>query len=206
MKRFPNLKIKEFEVFKKLNSPEKIQDFINKIPINFEKNEETCLSPLSVLRLNKAHCMEGSLLAAAILWYHKEKPLILELKTTKTDESHVIALFRRNGMWGAISKTNHAVLRYRDPIYKNLRELVMSYFNEYFLNNGKKTLREFSKPLDLSKFGEKWLTEKKNLWNIDKALDKVPHIKILNKESDKKLRLADPIEIKTGKITEWKNY
>src|SRR3989344_3897348 len=80
------------------------------------------------------------------------KPLIMDLKSGRGDDDHVVALYRSRGYWGAISKTNHAVLRYREPVYKTLRELALSYFHEYFLNNGRKTLRSFSEPLDLSRF------------------------------------------------------
>src|SRR3989344_6349937 len=124
MRKFPAKDIKEFKIFKKLNSPSKIQDFLNEIPINFEKKGETCKSPLVVLKSNNAHCIEGAMLASAALWYHGEKPLLLDLKTSNDDEDHVVALFKANNRWGAISKTNHAVLRYRDPIYLSVRELV----------------------------------------------------------------------------------
>jgi len=196
--------LKEFDVFKKLNSPSKIQDFIDAIPINFEKNGETCWSPLSVLKHNKAHCLEGALLAAAIFWYHGKPPLLLDLVTTQNDDYHTVALFKEGNLWGAISKTNHAFLRYRDPVFKNVRELAMSYFNEYFLDSGKKTLRSYSGAFDLTKFGEDWLVAKNNLWNIAEALDNAKHYKILNSRQIKRLRSADKIEIKAGKLIQWK--
>ncbi|MDP3731184.1 MAG: hypothetical protein Q8R34_01670, partial [bacterium] len=123
-----NLTKEEIKLFKKLNSPRKLQDFINAIPANFEKRGETLMSPRRVLRENKAHCLEGAFLVAAVLWFHGEKPLLLDLKTTDCDFDHVVALFRKGGCWGAISKTNHAVLRYREPVYASPRELAMSYF------------------------------------------------------------------------------
>lgn len=195
--------LKEFTVFEKLKSPEKIQDFLDKIPINFENNGETLFSPLSVIKQNRAHCMEGALLAAAVFWYHGERPLILDLKTKSYDDSHVVAIFKRKTGWGAISKTNHITLRYRDPIYRDVRELAMSYFNEYFLDSGEKTLRSFSAPFNLSRFGFEWLTAEKSLWYIDKELDKSFHFKILKSRDEKKLRPADKIEIKAGKLVEW---
>lgn len=204
MRRFPKLKLKEFEVFKKLNTPSKIQGFINQIPINFERGGETCRSPLMVLRHNRAHCMEGAMLAAAALWYHGEEPLLMDLKTTAKDMDHVVTLFRRGGRWGAISKTNHAVLRYRDPVYKTPRELAMSYFNEYFLDNGAKTLRSHSAPFSLLRYGEVWLTLEKDLWNINDTLDGSRHFLIVKKNTHRSLRLADPIEIKAGKLVEWR--
>jgi hypothetical protein len=96
--------------------------------------------------------MEGALLAAAILEFHGQKPLLMDLRSASEDLDHVVALFRQFGCWGAISKTNHAVLRYREPIYKTVRELAMSYFHEYFLDNGKKTLRAYSIPVDVRFF------------------------------------------------------
>lgn len=134
------------------------------------------------------------------------KPLLLDLRTTTRDADHVVALFKRGKYWGAISKTNHAVLRYREPIYKSVRELAMSYFHEYFLDNGKKTMRKFSKPFDLSKLapskaGTKidWLTSKEDLISLVDALDKSPHENILPKGH--KLRKADKVEIMAGRVT-----
>lgn len=204
MKIFPKIHRQEFAIFDTIDSPQKIQDYLNSIPFNFEKKGYTNKSPLRVLQTGTAHCMEGAMLAGAILWYHGFKPLILDLKTTSDDQDHVITLFKHNGLWGALSKTNHGVLRYRDPIYKTVRELVMSYFNEYFLNkNGKKTLRSYSTPFDLSKLDQKWLTSNKDLWSIVTLLDDSPHIEIMSQKSIKNLRPAEPIEIKMGKITEY---
>lgn len=196
---------KELSILKPLRNPQKIQDFLETIPINFERSGETCRSPRRVLRDNTAHCLEGAMLAAAALWVHGEPPLLMDLNTTKDDENHVVALFRRNGYWGALSKTNHAVLRYREPIYKTLRELALSYFHEYFLNDGRKTLRSFSKPLDLrSKKYRGWTTAEADLWNISKDLDYVEHENIVPTSYIRSLRRADLIEIKAGKIVEWK--
>ena len=194
---------KELKILKRLNSPHKIQDFLNAMPFNFEKKGETLMSPRRVLRENKAHCLEGALLAAAAFWVNGEKPLLLDIKTTKDDMEHVVALFKRLGRWGAISKTNHVVLRYREPVYKTVRELAMSYFHEYFLDSGKKTMRSFSKPFDLRKLGSEWLISEKDMWHISEELDKSPHEKILTLPIAKKLRQADKIEIQAGKLTEW---
>ena len=197
-------KFKEFGIFKKLDTPSKIQDFIDNIPINFELKKETCRSPLMVLKHNQAHCLEGALLAAVIFWYHGKPPRLLDLVTTPNDDYHTVALFKEGGKWGAISKTNHAFLRYRDPVYKSVRELAMSYFNEYFLDSGKKTLRSYSGIFDLTKFGEDWLVAKDDLWDIAEALDNSRHHEIINKKMIKRLRLADPIETKANKLTQWK--
>ncbi|MEK7075728.1 MAG: transglutaminase-like domain-containing protein [Patescibacteria group bacterium] len=196
---------KELRVFKKLNTPKKIQDFINKVPINFELKGETYLSPREVLKQRRAHCAEGAILAAAIFWHNGKKPLLMDMKTTPNDDEHVVALFKENGYLGAISKTNHAVLRYREPIYKTVRELALSYFHEYFKDNGQKTLRSYSDPFDLSKIRNKgWLTTKENLWDIIDGLDSSKHHQMLNREQIKGLRKADQIEILAGKLVEQK--
>lgn len=195
----------EEKIFRKLNSPRKIQDFLNKIPINFEPEGDTCISPRRVLRENRAHCIEGAILAAAALWIHGKKPLLVDLKTTKDDFEHVICVFKKNDFWGAFAKTNHAVLRYREPVYKSVRELAMSYFHEYFKDDGKKTLRSYSLPVNLKRFGTEWITSEDNLWHIHDALDKVKHFNILNKKQARNLRRADLVEIEAGKIVDFKN-
>jgi hypothetical protein len=206
---------KEKRLLRRLDTPTKIQDFLNTFPFNFEKEGETLKSPASVLsegRKAKIHCFEGALLGAYILSLHGFKPLLLHLEATIDDYDHVIAPFQVDGYWGALSKTNHSVLRYREPIYKNIRELAMSYFHEYFLNNGTKTLRRYSVPFNLdtlnkknnSKNTESWVENEKDLWFIDKKLDKIKHYKIVPKKYLKKLRKADKIEIKAGKIIEFK--
>ena len=196
---------KEKEMMQKMDTPAKVQDFLNDLKFNFEENGgQTLKSPIRVLREKNAHCMEGALLGAYILSLHGKKPLVLHLQTTKGDSDHVIALFKKNEFWGALSKTNHGVLRYREPVYKNIRELVMSYFHEYFLNNGVKTLRKYSKPLDLDIFKKGWEIEEEDLWGIDSELDKIKHYDIAPKKVFKELRLADEIEREIGKIVEYK--
>lgn len=195
--------LNELKFLRKLNSPQKIQDYLNSLPFNFEKNGETIMSPRRVLKEKKAHCLEGALLAAAAIWVGGGRPLLLDLKTTREDMEHVVALFKKFGRWGAISKTNHTILRYREPVYKTVRELAMSYFHEYFLESRKKTLRSFSKPFSLAKLGKSWLTAEDDLFFISEALDKVPHEKILTPEMERNLRKIDPIEVKVLRLTDW---
>ena len=196
----------EKALFKKLNTPKKIQDFVDTIPINFEPSGETFLSPRKVLRQNRSHCIEAACLAAAILQFHGQEPLIVDLTAVRDDEDHVIAVFRQHGHWGAISKTNHAVLRYREPIYKTIRELVLSYFHEYIKNSTrKKTLRSYTNPINLKQFnGKGWVTDEKNLWYIVNKIFATKHIPLLSRKQIATLRKADPIEVKSGKILEWK--
>ena len=200
-----NITEKQLKILKKLNTPEKIQDFLNKLEINFEENGETCYSVSRVLKERKCHCIEGAFLAAFCLKLQGKKPLVIDLKTTRDDFEHVIAVFQQDGKYGAISKTNHAVLRYREPVYRDIRELVMSFFHEYFDNKGRKTLRSFSMPVNLDKFGNDWIYSSENLWEIHDALDKVKHFKILTRRQIAGLRKADKIEIKAGKIVDFKN-
>lgn len=197
---------KELAVLRKLDTPWKIQDYLEKLPINFEKKGETILSPRRVLIEKKAHCFEGALFAAAAFWVNGQKPLIMDLCTTNEDLYHVIAPFKYRGLWGAISKTNHPVLRYRDPVYKTVRELAMSYFHEYFLDNGRKTLRKYSEPLDLCKFKkENWTIAEEDLWFIDEALNKLKHHLIVSPKTAKILRNAGLLERKSSRQTQWKD-
>lgn len=203
MRDFPYRTAPEFSAFKKLRTPRQVQDFLDAIPINFEQEGQTYHSPLVTLQRRRAHCMEGAMLAAAIFWYHGRKPLLLDLKTTPSDDDHVVALFQEHGLWGAVSKTNHPVLRYRDPIYRTVRELVLSYFNEYFLDDGKKTLRQFSRPFSMLGFEDDWIVSADNLWNVAVLLDESTHYDIAPKKTLKLLRPADALEIKATKATQW---
>lgn len=195
----------ELSLFRKLNSPSKIQDYLNSIPFNFEEDGGTCYSPREIIKNKTAHCAEGAIFASSVLEFHGHKPLIMDLRSTSKpyDFDHVVAVYKIDGFFGAISKTNHAVLRYREPVYKTIRELVMSYFHEYFLDTGKKTLREYSDLLDLNKFNQmNWRTSEENLFDLIEALDNTKHHKILTPKQVKNLRLADKIEIEAGKINE----
>ncbi len=199
---------KEKDLIKKLNTPAKIQDYLDTFNINFEMNGDTCRSPLLTMRSKIAHCIEGAMLAAFILSCHGYKPLLLDLRSADHDYDHVVAIYKINGYFGAISKTNHAVLRYREPVYKTIRELAMSYFHEYFLDDGEKTMRSFSEPFDLSVFNNgktaNWVTTNKNLWYISKVLDNSPHENIAPRKNINKYRKANKIEIEAGKLVEWK--
>lgn len=193
----------ELAVFKKLTTPIKIQDFLDTFPINWETDGETYYSPRKVLQEKKMHCFEGALVAAVALWLHSEPPLLLDLKAPK-DVDHVVTLYKRNGYWGGISKTNHAVLRFRDPVYKTIRELALSYFHEYFDNaTGKKMLRSYSKPFSVKKFGTAWVTSEEDLDEIAEALDESPHFPIFPKENLRYVRPADQTERRAGEIIEW---
>ncbi len=194
----------EISIFRRLNTPKKIQDFLETFPVDFEVR---CRSPRHVLKDKKAACLEGAIFSASALYLNGEPPLLVQLTSSMDDLDHILAVFRQNGKWGAITKTNYAVLRYREPVYRDIRELAMSFFHEYFIDSGKKTLRSFTaKPLDLRRFDrKKWITSKDELWYIEDALNLSRHVDILNKKTLLVLRKADDIEIEAGKLKIWKN-
>ncbi len=195
----------ELRILKPLNTPKKIQDFLEEIPINFEHEGDTCISPRRVLRENRAHCAEGAILAALALRLQGKKPLLVDMKAAKFDYDHILAVFREGKHWGAITKTNHAVLRYRDPVYKSVRELVMSYFHEYYEDKGRKALRSFSMPVDISIFDHRgWVTSEKNIWYIPDHVDKVKHYPILTRSQVATLRKPDPVEMIATGVVNWK--
>jgi hypothetical protein len=195
----------EYATLARLTSPARIQDYLDALPFNFEEGGETYRSPRGVLAAGEAHCIEGAMLAAAALWVAGERPLVMNLSARmgKGDTDHVVALYQRGGAWGAVSKTNHAVLRFRDPVYRTLRELAVSYFNEWFLPSGEKTLECYSKPLDLYKrFGTRWITEPGSARSVSDALSVAPHYDLVPKGNWRYVRRADPMERRAGLIAE----
>lgn len=148
--------------------------------------------------------MEGALVAALALWMHGHPPLLLDLKTTRNDVDHLVALFKAGKFWGGITKTNHAVLRYREPIFRDPRELAVSYFHEYSLPDGRKTLRAYSVPFDLRTYPHDWIMTDEPLWDLERRVDDSPHIKLVDRKQIARLRRADNIELRAGEIVEWK--
>lgn len=194
----------EMKFMKTLSTPLRIQSFLDALPINHEKQGETCYSPRTVLLKKKAHCLEGALLAAIALRLHGKQALIMNFRTTREDEDHAVALYKVNGYWGALSKTNHAILRFRDPIYKTPRELALSYFHEYFMfENGKKTLRGYTAPINLKQFGTDWITSGSDVWKVADAIARSPHFALVPKGQERYLRPASPFERNTVRPVEW---
>lgn len=147
-------------LMKPLDSPAKIQEFLDSIPYNTTKRT---LSPLLVMKERMAHCMDGGMFAAAALRRLGHPPLIVDL-SAENDDDHIIAVFREGKCWGAVAKSNTTVLRFREPVYLNLRELAMSYFDMYYNLNGQKSLRSYSRTIDLSRFdNRKWETTEEDL-------------------------------------------
>lgn len=192
----------ERRLFRRLNTPTKVQDFLESMPVNFELQSLTYKSPRQSLATGSAHCLEGALLGAAVLAFHGHKPLLMDFQTAYDDEDHVVALFKVDSRWGALSKTNHPVLRYRDPVYLSPRELAMTYFHEYFLfRNGKKSLRRYSSPFDLSKFDPtRWITTDTDLDWLVERLDKSRHHEIAPSRAISRLRRVPSIEIEAARL------
>jgi hypothetical protein len=190
----------EFAILQRLSTPQKIQEFLNAIPSNHEMGGETILSVREVLRQRRAHCIEGAFVAACALWIHGEPPLVLHLDCDTSDVPHVITLFRRGGSWGAVSKTNGAVLRYRDPVYRSLRELALSYFHEYCNKRGHKTLRSYSAAFDLRRVDpEQWVTRGSACQEINDRLAALRHYALISRRQEKVLTRRDAFEREVGK-------
>ena len=184
----------EFAELRRLDTPEKIQQFLYRLRQNFELEGDTCRTVREVLRVRRAHCIEGAMLAACALWIHGERPLLLDMRAER-DYDHVVALFRRHGRWGAISKTNGIGLRWRDPVYRTLRELAMSYFHEYTNRRDHKTLREFSVPYDLRRLDPAvWVSGEKHAWTVADELDRLRHFSLVKKTSLRHVLRRDPFE------------
>jgi len=146
----PHFTAAEIAFLDSLNTPRRIQDFLDEIPYNGDPRNR---SPLSVLRERQSHCLDGGLLGALALSRLGFPPLLVDiLPEPGKDDDHILAIFVQEGGYGAVAKSNYAGLRYRDPVYRSLRELVMSYFDDYFNVDGEKTLRAYTRPLNLAQF------------------------------------------------------
>jgi hypothetical protein len=185
----------EKDFFKTLDDPGKIQDFLDSIDYN---PEYECRSPRWVIRKRSAHCFEGALFSAAALRFMGYQPLIVDMKAYN-DDDHVIAVFRENGYWGAVAKSNFTSLRFREPVYRSIRELVMSYFDFYFNIYGDKSLRSFSRPLDLSIYDKRsWMTTDEDLEYIGDKLESMHHFPVITESMIRNLRKASDSMLKAG--------
>jgi hypothetical protein len=191
----------EWKTLRRLNTPEKIQRFLDtEIAYNKEPGGPTCRSPRRVLRDRAAHCLEGALFGAAALRAQGDPPLLLDLEAVR-DDDHVLAVFRRHGNWGAIAKSNYAGLRYREPVYRTLRELAMSYFEHYYNLAGEKTLRSYSRPVNLARFDRiHWMTAEQDLWPISDYLFHIPHRPLLPNGCERRLSRVDDRLFRAGLV------
>jgi hypothetical protein len=194
----------EFAVLRRLRSPEQIQEFLYGLRQNFELRGETCNSVRTVLMERRAHCIEGAMLAACALWVHGEPPLLLDFQAVH-DFDHVVALFRRHGRWGAISKTNGIGLRWRDPVYRSLRELAMSYLHEYYNKRDHKTLRTYSLPYDLRRMAPAdWVTAEDGAWDLVDNLEATRHFRLMTPAQVRSLERRDPFERDVGNLLQYR--
>lgn len=179
---------KELQIIGGFKSPAGIQKFLNETDYN---PDYITSSPRNVIKSRKANCFEGALFAAAALRVMGHKPLIVDLMA-ENDDDHVIAIFKQNNCYGAVAKSNTTVLRFREPVYRTVRELVMSYFDFYFNTLGEKSLRSYSAPVNLTKFDKyNWMTTDQDLEFIGDYLFTIKHYPILIPKMIKDLSEAD---------------
>ena len=194
----------EFAILRRLDTPPKIQLFLNAIPANHEIGGETILSVRQVLRQRRAHCIEAAFVAACAQWIHGAPPLVMYMDCASSDFPHVVTLFRRGACWGAVSKSNGAQLRYRDPIYRSLRELAMSYFHEYFDKLGRKTLRSHSGAFDLRRVDPAlWVTSVRACRDAHERLAGLRHYALISARQEGLLSRRDRFERETAKKVEY---
>ena len=182
---FSATELRRLRAFK---SPIGVQRFLDHIPYHLAS---TAWSPRVVLREQTAHCLEGAIFAAAALRVLGYPPLLLDLEADR-DTDHVIAVFKIRGHWGAIAKSNFTGCRYREPVYRNLRELALSYFNTYFNLRGERTLRRYSRPVNLRRFdADDWMTSEENVWFIANHLCEIAHTPLLTQFQIRRLTRVD---------------
>ena len=185
----------EIRFLKSLGNPDKIQSFLDSIDYN--PNYE-CRSPRWVMKKRSAHCFEGALFAAAALQFIGFKPLIVDM-LAENDDDHVIAVFRLDGHWGAVAKSNFTSLRFREPVYRSLRELVMSYFDFFFNVDGYKSLRSYSRPFDLTVYESRnWATTDEDLEYIGDKIESLHHYPVVTRKMIKRLCNASDSMLKAG--------
>ncbi len=189
---------RELAIFAKLDTPMRIQEWLDATPYSLDPIYR---SPRRVMKDRRAHCVDGGLFAAAALRRLGYPPRVLWI-TADNDDGHMLAVFRERGLWGVVAKSNYPGMRYREPVYRGMRELVMSYFNEYFNTLGQRTMRGFAGPMDLRKFDRlRWMTEEQGLAQLlDIELDRLPVEPVLPRGAKRWMTAVDPIVKKSGSM------
>jgi hypothetical protein len=179
-----------------LRTPAGIQDYLDSLRYSADPIYRC---PLRVLRDGTAHCVDGALFAAAALRRQGHRPLITWI-TAENDDGHMVALYRRGGLWGALAKSNFVTLRWREPVYRSLRELVMSYFDGYFNTLGQRSMRGYTRAWDLSRFDHLgWECSDRGLGEIlDVRLDRLRVNPVLPAGAVPRLRPVDPLAFRAG--------
>ena len=186
----------ERKLVRSLSSPVKIQNFLDTLAYS---TESTYRAPLTVLRDRIAHCYDGAVFAAAALAWNDHPPLIVNLFPNSRDDEHLVAIFRRHGCWGAVGQSNFVGLRYREPIHRTVRELMISYFEQYYNVAGEKTLRSYTKQLDLQRFDRsRWMTDAKAMDIIADHLESMPKVRLLTPAMARTLAKVDPLSYAAG--------
>lgn len=192
------LKSSERRVLSGLTTPAKLQTFLDSVAYNPDGDHNRC--PVNVLRERKGHCFEGAVFAAAVLRDLGHPPLIVNMfPEPETDDEHMVAIFRKHGGWGAVAKSNVVGLRFREPVYRNLRELMMSYFEQYFNLDRLRSFRYYTRPLSLAGFDRfNWLCRDEAMLKIEKKLATLRQIPLLTRPMVKALTLIDDLSYKAG--------
>src|SRR5437879_8358747 len=178
----------ELRTLRALKTPYGVQRFLDDMPYHLAT---TAWSPRRVLRERTAHCLAAAIFAAAALRVLGSRPLVLDLEAVH-DTDHLLAIFRQRGLWGAVAKSNYALLAWREPIHRTLRELVMSYFYSYFNLRRERTLRTFSRPVNLARFDHlDWMTTDKEVWFIPEYLLTISHTPLLRPSMEKRLTRSE---------------
>ena len=186
----------ERRILARLTTPNKIQNFLDETDYSIE---ETNRCPLHVLRERMANCFDGAVFAAAMLSRLGYPPLILDMLPNGRDDDHVLAVYKRDGHWGAIAKSNFAGLRFREPVYRTVRELVMSYFEQYYNVDREKTLRAYTRPLNLQVFDKyQWMTRNETMKRIEQRLSKMQPVRLLTRRMIAGLSLVDERSCQAG--------
>lgn len=190
---------KELEVWRSLDNPQAIQSFLDSIPYSAE-DANRC--PVSVLRDRQAHCLDGGLFAAAALERLGYPPLILDLLPEPgMDDDHVLALFKGRDGWGCLAKSNFSGLRYRAPVYRNLRELVMSYFEDFYNLRGERSLRAYTRPIDLTHYNRfQWRSSNQGADVIEQRLKKLTPVRLFSAETAAALGKVDQRSYEAGML------
>jgi len=185
----------ELRKLRSLKDPHGIQKLLNDMPYHLA---DTAWSPRVVLRENTSHCYEGALFAAAALRVNGYPPLVIDVEA-EHDTDHVIAVYRIGGHWGAVAKSNYTGCRYREPVYRSLRELALSYFEVYFNLRGERTLRTFSRPVNLKRFDHlDWMTSEKPVWCVAEYLCGIHHFPLISRAQAKRLHRLDDRSFRAG--------
>lgn len=188
----------ETATLRRLNTPERVQTYLDGLDYNLEPDGDTVRSPRRVMRDRTAHCAEGAFLAAAAFRVNGLQPLIVDLESVR-DDDHVLAVYRERGLWGAVAISKFAGLRYRSPVYRTIRELALSYFEHYYNWDGERTLRAYSRPLSLARFDRiGWMIAEEELWPVVEHLAEIAHTPIVPARLDRRLARLDKRSYEAG--------